>query len=394
VAVADELAPGTLVGGAWLVEATRAAGGFARLYRARHVSDGRVAALKVLHRRHVDSASALRRFQREAETLARLSHPAIVTVWGSGELTDGRPWIAMAWLEGEDLGAALARRGPLPLAETVALARALAAPLQAAHAAGVVHRDLKAENVMLGAGGAVTLVDFGVAKLAWAEAGGGATTATVLGTPLSMAPEQILLRPVDARADVYALGLLVYRALTGRHAFVADDAVELTELHLSAPPPRASAHAPVPEAVDAVIRRCLAKAPDDRFAGVIEAVDALAAAARAAGAGARTGVHVEVQVPADGDDAAWDEAERVCGALRAALEACGLGIGVDGGGTLSAAGAVDGDAVARAVGAAVGGLGAVRLPVTVSVRVGDDVDRPAAWAAPPSEAPGVRIVRR
>src|SRR5690349_6031891 len=162
----EELAPGALVGG-WVVEQLHYRGPVSILYRARDSRTGAATALKVMRSQFTETHTALRRFRREADTLQHLRHPHIVDVLGYGELADGRPFIAMEWLEGRDLAAELAARGPLSAEEALEVLEQVGAALRAAHDAGVVHRDLKVQNVMRLPGGAdarVKLVDFGVAK--------------------------------------------------------------------------------------------------------------------------------------------------------------------------------------------------------------------------------------
>jgi serine/threonine-protein kinase len=188
----------------------------------------------------------------------------------------------MEWIDGATLAELVRERGPLPLEEALPILEALAGALAAAHALGVVHRDLKLANVAL-ADRAVKLLDFGVAKLLDAPAGTGFTTAgTKLGTPQYMAPEQILGRPIDHRADVYAFGILVFELLTGHRPFDGGGLAEIEERQLREPPPAASQYAGVPAEVDAVIRRAMEKDPARRHASIDEIVGELRAAAGSA----------------------------------------------------------------------------------------------------------------
>jgi serine/threonine-protein kinase len=280
-------AAGALLGD-WVVDRLVAEGGFAALYRCRHATTGEPAAVKVLHQALAQSDKMLIRFRREVEALSRLRHSGIARVLGSGELTDGRPFIALDWLDGADLLGELERRGPLRAHDALAVIEAIGDALHAAHQVGVVHRDVKAQNVMAVPDGAwfrPVLVDFGIAKLAEPVDGARSlTTRTQLGTPHTAAPEQILGQPVDARTDIYALGLLLYQLVTGRVPFDAPSAVEVEEMHLHRPPPAASEIAPVPKALDRVIARAMAKQVDRRPDDVPEFL----AAARAALRGAAT----------------------------------------------------------------------------------------------------------
>ena len=376
------LGPGALLG-TWLVEARRGVGGFAEVFRARHTGDGRAAALKILGAEQTGSPQLVRRFQQEAEVLARLDHPGIPAILDRGVATDGRPWLAMAWIEGGDLAGELARRGRLPLDEALALLAALADALAAAHAAGIVHRDLKPSNVLLEAtpeGPRARLIDFGIAKPLDRRAALAHTTDTVLGTPRHMAPEQLLGRAVDARTDVYGFGLLAFELLSGRPAFTGADLAELEAQHLGAPPPRLSEHAPVSDALDEPLRRCLAKAPGDRPAGPREALAALIAAATPAVATppvipytllVDACLRADVDEP---DDADLDDMQAALELARAACSDAALTIVVASGSTVLAtalrAGVVD--AVAAALGTRLAGRTGQtgRIDVVVRVRQG------------------------
>ncbi|WP_437767134.1 serine/threonine-protein kinase [Sorangium sp. So ce281] len=348
----DELAPGTLAG-EFLIEEARSHGGFAVVYLATQLGTGRPVALKVLRRRLAARARILSRFQQEAAALRGLAHPHIVEIVGVGDLPDGRPYIAMEWIEGRTLNQELRGRGALSPAEALAVLEEIGGALSAAHALGIVHRDVKAQNIMaIPRDGWFTtrLVDFGIAKLLDPGRLGReaiVTQGSVLGTPGSMAPEQIAGLAVDARTDVYALGLLLYEMLTGQPAFRADNPVELEELHLFAPPPRASDLVPAPPAVDALIARCLAKSPDRRCQGVAELLAELRAALAGAEAGVRAAaaLFAGVQIEGEGeiDEAAFDDAEAVLAAVRCAAADAGLATVVDGGGVLVGAVALPGE---------------------------------------------------
>ncbi|HTN88430.1 MAG TPA: serine/threonine-protein kinase [Sorangium sp.] len=361
IAAADALPAGAVVGG-YLLDEVRLAGGFGVVHRAWPLEGGAAVALKVLRRELSLLPAMLRRFQQEAEVLARLRHPAIVEIRGVGAVDDGRPYIAMEWLEGRSLAAELRARGAFSPAEAVALLEEIGGALAAAHAIGVVHRDVKAQNVMVrgglfdgvaGWGGArgVKLVDFGIAKLLQPPGGarGGKSSSLILGTPLTMAPEQILGGAVDERTDIYAVGLLAYQLVTAELPFQGANAVETEEMHLRAPPPLPSERAPVSAAFDAVVRRCLAKAPADRYASVPELLAALRGAVSAprveapcvgaqregvderARRGPSTALLVEAGLAAQ-DDAGDEEladVERLLQAARAALSRIGATLVVE-----------------------------------------------------------------
>ena len=219
----QDFGPGAIIGD-YVVEERHTRGGFAVIYRAHAVAGGadRPVAIKVL-RRDLATTETLRRFEREAETLKRLRHPNIVEFLDYGQLTTGQPFMVLEWLEGRTLRAEIDQRGPLAPSDALAILEELGGALEAAHALGVIHRDIKADNVMAlpqGEWFTVKLLDFGIAKLTLPELRADmSTTIGVVGTPMTMAPEQILGEAVDPRTDVYGLGLLLYQLVTGRLPF-------------------------------------------------------------------------------------------------------------------------------------------------------------------------------
>jgi serine/threonine-protein kinase len=335
----EELSPGALVGG-YLVESTRYRGSVSTLYRAREARTGEPAALKVMRPQFAAARGALRRFQQEAQTLRRLRHPHIVDVLEHGTLADGRPFIAMEWLEGRDLAAELAARGPFSAREALELLEQVGSALRAAHGEGIIHRDLKAQNVVVlprAAGPLVKLVDFGVAKLLAPEEPGAMVTSTgmVLGTPLSMAPEQIRGEPPDARTDLYGLGVLLYQLVTGQPPFQGTTLVELEEQHLHAPVPRASERAPVPAALDAVVGRCLEKRREDRYPDVDAVLEELRRAVKGTGPGRSkqvraVGLYVEALIQGQVDDATLEAVDTLLEGARTKASAAGLTVMVEG----------------------------------------------------------------
>ncbi|ABC81592.1 serine/threonine-protein kinase [Anaeromyxobacter dehalogenans] len=282
-------APETLTAGAfagdWQLIRSLAAGGHGVVYLAAHRATGRRAAVKVLSHVYAASPEMASRFVREARILSRLSHPNVVEILELGALADGRPFVAMELLEGRSLLELVFARGRLSLPEAVELLAPVCAALDAAHQAGVVHRDVKASNVFVETGDPprVKLLDFGVAHAAGPDDPSITVTGERLGSAHAMAPELIRGEAVDARADVYALGVLLYQLLTGELPFWSEDQFELERLHLSAPPPRPGRLAPVPTAVDAVVERALAKRPDERFGSAPAFLEALRSAAGLAG---------------------------------------------------------------------------------------------------------------
>jgi tetratricopeptide (TPR) repeat protein len=254
---------GDVVGSRFEVESLAGSGGMGSVWKARDRVGGGLVALKIAH---AEGPAAAERFGKEARLYAELSHPAIVRYVAHGASADGTLWLAMEWLEGEDLGRRLAR-GPLGVAESVDLVACAAEAVGAAHAQGVIHRDLKPANLLLAGGDPtrVTVIDFGVARVAGA-ARPATRTGLVLGTPGYMAPEQARGdRDVDARADVFSLGCVLFECLAGRPAFVGEHVMALLARILLDDTPRVRDLRPdVPAPLAALLARAMAKDPADR----------------------------------------------------------------------------------------------------------------------------------
>ncbi len=254
----------------WRVRAPIASGGFGAVYAVEHETSGAIGALKVLHAHLATSPEIAARMVREAEIIAQLHHPGVVRLLEAG-LTDlGAPYLVMELLDGVDLDTVIRDRGRFAPRDALPLFEALCAGLAAAHARAVIHRDLKAANVLLCRDGVdrperVVLVDFGIAKLLDGASAELTASRQALGTPASMAPEQIRGGTVDARTDVYALGALAYHVLTGRMAFEEASITMSQYLHLHAARPRPSEVAPVSPALDEVITRAMAIEPARRY---------------------------------------------------------------------------------------------------------------------------------
>jgi serine/threonine-protein kinase len=264
-------------------------------------------------------------------------HPSIVDIYDIGALPDERPYCVMELLRGRTLKALIEERAPLPPSEVVAYLGPVCEALQAAHAVGVVHRDVKASNVMLlseGDSPQVKLLDFGVAKMVEPGVAGLTAVGQRLGTPTSMPPEQIRGEPVDLRADVYALGVLLYHMLTGRRPFEAADPAEVERMHLEAPPPRPSAMAPVPPAFDAVVGRCLEKDKERRWPSAAALLEAARVALGGGPAAVQrnvpaVGVHVALRPTGTADVEALIAQADVGDAAEAALRGAGFALMLD-----------------------------------------------------------------
>ena len=265
------------------------AGGMGEVYRARDTRLGREVAIKVLPPELAADPERVRRFEVEARAVAALSHPGILALFDVGS-QDGAPYLVTELLEGEDLRARL-RTGPLPVPQAAGIAAEIARGLAAAHEKGIIHRDLKPANVFLTADGSAKILDFGIAKLvppgsadevARAATFVEATEAgALLGTVAYMSPEQARGQAVDHRSDLFALGCVLYEMLVGARPFAGESAADILAAVLSSDPRRLGERRPeVPEGLDTVVRRCLAKRPDDRFGSAREVAAALEPFAR------------------------------------------------------------------------------------------------------------------
>jgi serine/threonine-protein kinase len=238
-------------------------GGMSSVYRARDRLLERNVAIKVLHEHYSRDEAYVERFRREARAAAKLSHPNIVTVIDRGE-AEGRQFIVFEYVDGQNLKQLVASRGRLPVRDALELGVEIGRALAFAHAQGLVHRDVKPQNVLLG-NGDVKVTDFGIARSLDVQVGL-TQTGTVLGTSDYISPEQATGRQVDARTDVYSLGAVVYELLAGQPPYSGDSFVAVAMRHVNDPVPSVTAARPdVPLRVDAALRRAMAKDPDDRF---------------------------------------------------------------------------------------------------------------------------------
>jgi eukaryotic-like serine/threonine-protein kinase len=254
---------GQLLDGRYRVEATLARGGMATVYRAVDVRLDRVVALKVMHPELAADEGFVARFIEEARSAARLSHPAVVAVFDQGE-DSGTVYLAMEYVEGRTLRQLLREHGRLSPAHALDVLDPVLAALEAAHAAGIVHRDVKPENVLVGDDGRVKVADFGLAK-ALTNASN-ATRGLLLGTVNYISPEQALGQPATPRSDVYSAGVMLYELLTGRppHTGPTDFVVVRSHIEEDVPPPSLDEPA-VPTHLDELVRRATQREPQHRF---------------------------------------------------------------------------------------------------------------------------------
>jgi serine/threonine-protein kinase len=264
----------------YAIERELGRGGMATVYLAQDRRHDRPVAIKVL-RQELAAAIGAERFAREIRLLARLRHPFILPLHDSGE-ANGQLYYVMPYIDGESLGARLGRTGRLTAREAVEIAREIADALSYAHGEGVVHRDVKPENILLPRQGHALLADFGIARGSLTAAGGDDRVTRVglaVGTPTYMSPEQVTGEEVNSRSDIYSLGATLFEMLAGRPPFVADTpTASLALQHLTAPVPTlASVGVIVSSTLEAVVQQALAKEPDERFASASALATALGA---------------------------------------------------------------------------------------------------------------------
>src|SRR5213082_843739 len=282
MAVSDTLI-GSVFDGRYRIERKLGAGGMADVYLAEDQELGRRVAIKILDDRHAADDSFIERFRREAKNAAGLSHPNIVAIYDRGE-AEGTYYIAMEFLEGRSLKELIVGRGPAPIKVTIDYARQILAALAAAHKQGIVHRDIKPHNVLVGPEGRLKVTDFGIARSGASQM---TEVGSIIGTAQYLSPEQAKGAPVDQRSDVYSVGIVLYEMLTGQVPFTGDTPLEIAMKHLSeVPVPPSELRDEVPEDIDMVTLRALAKDPEDRYQTAEEMDADLARVARGLGVSA------------------------------------------------------------------------------------------------------------
>ncbi|MBL0221083.1 MAG: protein kinase [Myxococcales bacterium] len=273
---------GQLVDERYTILAAMASGSMGAVYKAERVPVGKLVAIKFLHASYAKDAEFLGRFERETRVMSKLAHPNCVSVVDFG-VWEGAPYLVMEYVAGTTLRS-LIDEGQLPPARALLLTRQIAAGLAHAHAQGVVHRDVKPANIMIsqevGTGDHVRILDFGLARLR-GNVGRDATQANVVvGTPNYMAPEQTVGGgTIDARTDIYAVGVVLFEMCAGVRPFSADDTMALLGMHRAAPIPKLADKmeeaVPIPDGLQEIIEKAMAKSPDDRFQTAIELTEAI-----------------------------------------------------------------------------------------------------------------------
>jgi len=267
---------GTEIGNYRIVEII-GAGGMGVVYKAIDTQLDRVVAIKALNPEFSGNPELLERFRREARAQAQLNHPNLATLYAF-MVEDNAAYMVMEFVDGETFHEIVSRRGAIPAAEAVPLFLQALAGIGQAHRLGIVHRDIKPSNIMLNREGVVKVMDFGLAKVASDHGMMGMTrTGVQLGTAYYMSPEQILVKPVDARSDIYSLGATLYEILTGQAPFQADSEFQILNDHVNTPPaPPTRLHPQIPQGVENAVLKALAKDPDRRFQNVEQFSAALA----------------------------------------------------------------------------------------------------------------------
>ena len=263
----DDTEAGTPFDGRYRVLGRLGIGGMATVYLAEDSSLGRKVALKVMAERYAEDGEFVERFRREAQAAARLNHPNIIAVYDRGE-ADGRPYIAMEYLQGRTLKQVIQKEGQLPPERAIAIAMQVLAGLRYAHEHGVVHRDVKPHNVLVGDDGRIKVTDFGIA-----HAGDPQMTevGSIVGTAQYLSPEQARGRAVGPQTDIYSLGVVLYEMLAGRVPFEGDSSVAIAMQHVSDPAPPLQSLAPdVPDSLALVVAHAMLKEPSQRYGSADE----------------------------------------------------------------------------------------------------------------------------
>lgn len=265
---------GKTIDGKYRILSRIGSGGFATVYRAQDLRDGETVAVKVLHAQYAQDPTFVERFRREARLAHSLTSPYVVRILDYGQF-EGQYYLVMEYVRGRTLAQIIRERAPLPVEQALAWARQICEALEAAWRAGIVHRDIKPQNIMITPQGQVKVMDFGIARVPFLSTL--TQTGAFLGTPQYMSPEQVKDQPVDTRSDLYSLGIVLYEMLTGRPPFDAESAwAVLRQQTDTLPTPVRARNRQVPPAVETVVMRALAKSRRQRYQTPREMARALA----------------------------------------------------------------------------------------------------------------------
>jgi len=269
----------------YLIDSEIGRGGMSVVYKARHELMDRTVAIKMLQGQLVNDQNSILRFHQEAKAASCLTHPNVITVYDSGTAPNGQPYLVMDYLVGDSLSDLIRRDNHLEVTRTLTIFIQACEALEHAHQKGVLHRDLKASNIMLieheGKADIVKVVDFGIAKLmsnSGKQSQNLTQTGEIFGSPIYMSPEQCLGHVLDKRSDIYSMGVMLYETLTGRPPLMGDTIIDTMQMHVQIPAPKFREVRPdllIPPEVERVIDRALQKNPDDRFGSMQEFKDAL-----------------------------------------------------------------------------------------------------------------------
>jgi serine/threonine-protein kinase len=273
---------GSLVDGRYRITDAMASGSMGAVYKAERIPVGKLVAIKFLHATYANDSEFLARFERETRVMSKLAHPNCVSVVDFG-VWDGTPYLVMEYVGGRTLRKII-DGGALPAVRALTIARQITAGLAHAHAQGITHRDVKPANIMIseeiGTGEHVRILDFGLARLRGAGGRDATQSNVVVGTPNYMAPEQTVGGgTIDARTDIYAVGVVMFEMIVGERPFQAEDTLALLGMHRAAPIPRIEDRVregtELPEGLQDVIEKAMAKSPDDRYQSAIELAEAI-----------------------------------------------------------------------------------------------------------------------
>ncbi|HET9546077.1 MAG TPA: protein kinase, partial [Gaiellaceae bacterium] len=257
----------TLFDGRYRILRKLGTGGMANVYLAEDEDLGRRVAIKILNDRYASDEAFTERFRREAKSAAALSHPNIVSIYDRGD-ADGRPYIAMEVIEGKSLKELIVGSGPLPISEAVAYAKQILSATRFAHRHGIIHRDIKPHNILLGHEDRLKVTDFGIARSGASQM---TEVGSIMGTAQYLSPEQARGAPVTAASDLYSVGIVLYEMLTGKTPFNGETPIEIAMKHVNDPPRPPSEHRPdIPPELDQVVLRALSKDIHERYGSAEE----------------------------------------------------------------------------------------------------------------------------